>query len=83
MFFFYWQTIVAQNEDAFPEHANNIYILVADIIDKSGNRIEKFAALSYPGMLPGLAMGYNHKGLVFTVNTLVPKCTFDNGTRKK
>ncbi|KAG4065895.1 hypothetical protein HA402_012573 [Bradysia odoriphaga] len=74
------ETIVAQNEDAFPEHANNIYIIVADIVDKSGNRLEKFAALSYPGMLPGLAMGFNYKGLVFTMNTLVPKETFDYGT---
>lgn len=74
------ETIVAQNEDAFPEHANNVYIIVADIIDKSGNRLEKFAALSYPGMLPGLAMGFNYKGLAFTINTLVPRETFDYGT---
>lgn len=55
---------------------------MADIVDKSGNRLEKFAALSYPGMLPGLAMGCNYKGIAFTVNTLVPKETFDYGTRK-
>lgn len=79
----YRQIIVAQNEDAFPEHANNIYIVVADIVDKSGKRLEKFSALCYPGMLPGVAMGYNYKGLVFTINTLVPRNTFDNGTRKK
>lgn len=82
-FYAHQQTIVAQNEDAFPEHASNIYIVVADIVDKSGNRLEKFAALCYPGMLPGLAMSFNYKGLVFTVNTLVPKETFDYGTRKK
>lgn len=34
-------------------------------------------------MLPGLAMGFNFKGLAFTVNTLVPKETLVNGTRKK
>lgn len=45
--------------------------------------MEKFAALSYPGMLPGLAMSFNHKGLVFAVNTLVPKETVDLGSRKK
>lgn len=56
---------------------------MADIVDKSGNRLEKYAALSYPGMLPGVAMSFNHKGLVFTINTLVPKITLDNGTRKK
>lgn len=52
-------------------------------MDKSGNRLEKFAALCYPGMLPGLAMGFNCNGVVFTINTLVPKLTLDNGTRKK
>lgn len=34
-------------------------------------------------MLPGLAMGFNSKGVVFTVNTLVPKETLVTGTRKK
>ncbi|KAJ6625694.1 hypothetical protein Bhyg_16180 [Pseudolycoriella hygida] len=74
------EMIMAHNEDAFPEHADNVYIVVVDIFDKSGNKFEKFAALCYPGMLPGLAMSFNDKGLVFTINTLVPKSTFEIGT---
>ncbi len=56
---------------------------MAEIVDKNGNRLENFAALCYPGMLPGLAMSFNYQGLVFTVNTLVPKEILDYGTRKR
>lgn len=45
--------------------------------------MEKYAALCYPGMLPGVAMSCNYKGVVFTINTLVPELTLDKGTRKK
>lgn len=34
---------------------------------------ENFSAFCLPGMLPGLYMGYNYHGLVYTVNTVSTK----------
>jgi hypothetical protein len=76
------QVLLAQNEDGWPENVNRFYVVVAEIIDETGNRIEKFASLSYSGLLPGYSMGCNASGTAHCINTLVAKNRFPQGSRK-
>ncbi|KRT83793.1 hypothetical protein AMK59_4080, partial [Oryctes borbonicus] len=67
--------VLGHTEDALSEILNHFYIVSAHIIsDESrgrwGVKEEKFSSLCYAGHLPGYTMGYNHHGLVFSVNTL-------------
>lgn len=48
---------------------NHWYIVDVHVIEK-GYREEKFTSLCYAGFLPGYTMGYNHHGLVYSINTL-------------
>ena len=79
----YLQILLGQNEDAWPENINRFYVVVADVIDKDGKPLEKFASLSHSGLLPGYSMGCNGHGIVHSINTLVPKSVFPQGTRKR
>ncbi|KAL6443606.1 hypothetical protein ACFW04_001621 [Cataglyphis niger] len=61
--------ILGHNEDALKETLNHWYLVSAHVIE-AGHREEKFTSLSYAGFLPGYTMGYNHHGLVYSINTL-------------
>lgn len=69
------KVILGHAQDASPELINQAYIVSAHILEATpkgrwGVGEEKFTALCLPAMLPGLYMGYNHHGMVFTVNTV-------------
>lgn len=66
------QEILGHNEDALAETLNHWYLVDAHVIEP-GLREEKFCSLSYAGFLPGYTMGYNHHGLVYSINTLSAK----------
>ncbi|XP_033223085.1 uncharacterized protein LOC117176852 [Belonocnema kinseyi] len=66
------QEILGHNEDALSETLNHWYLVDAHVIEP-GLREEKFTSLSYAGFLPGYTMGYNHHGLVYSINTLSAK----------
>lgn len=57
------QHINGHNEDGEAELANVSYWV----------KTSEFEAMSYPGQLPGGAVGFNRHGLVLTVNALSPK----------
>ncbi|XP_077260450.1 C45 family peptidase tan [Temnothorax americanus] len=61
--------ILGHNEDAVSDTLNHWYLVSAHVIE-AGYREEKFTSLSYAGFLPGYTMGYNHHGLVYSINTL-------------
>ncbi|KYM93584.1 hypothetical protein ALC62_15942, partial [Cyphomyrmex costatus] len=61
--------ILGHNEDAVSETMNHWYLVSAHVIE-ADCREEKFTSLSYAGFLPGYTMGYNHHGLVYSINTL-------------
>lgn len=42
---------------------------------------EKFTSLCYAGHLPGYTMGYNHHGLVYSINTLSANKLYSGRTR--
>lgn len=63
------QEILGHTEDALSETLNHWYLVSAHVIEP-GLREEKFTSLSYAGFLPGYTMGYNHHGLVYSINTL-------------
>lgn len=63
------QEILGHNEDALSETLNHWYLVSAHLLEP-GYKEEKFTSLSYAGFLPGYTMGYNHHGLVYTINTL-------------
>lgn len=63
------QQIIGHNEDALSETLNHWYLVNAHVIE-NGYKEEKFISLCYAGFLPGYTMGYNHHGLIFTINTL-------------
>lgn len=43
---------------------------------------ERFTSLCYAGHLPGYTMGYNHHGLIFSINTLSASVLHSGKTRK-
>ncbi|EZA47863.1 Acyl-coenzyme A:6-aminopenicillanic-acid-acyltransferase 40 kDa form [Ooceraea biroi] len=61
--------IIGHNEDALSETLNHWYLVRAHVVEV-GCKEEKFTSLSYAGFLPGYTMGYNHHGLVYSINTL-------------
>ncbi|KAG7211108.1 hypothetical protein KM043_010435 [Ampulex compressa] len=63
------QEILGHNEDALSETLNYWYLVSGHVLEP-GNKEERFTSLSYAGFLPGYTMGYNHHGLVYTINTL-------------
>ncbi|XP_017753141.1 PREDICTED: uncharacterized protein LOC108545855 isoform X2 [Eufriesea mexicana] len=63
------QEILGHNEDALSETLNHWYLVSAHVLEP-GYKEENFTSLSYAGFLPGYTMGYNHHGLVYTINTL-------------
>ncbi|KAL1517408.1 hypothetical protein ABEB36_001175 [Hypothenemus hampei] len=72
------QEILGHTEDAYSSILNHFYLVSAHIIEKEpqgkwGSKEEKFTSLCYAGHLPGYTMGYNHHGLVFSINTLSVK----------
>ncbi|ODN00690.1 hypothetical protein Ocin01_05996, partial [Orchesella cincta] len=76
------EVIIGHTEDACPEFLNNVFLVSAHIVNNEGVTLEKFTTLTYAGYLPGYTMGYNHHGLIYTVNTIFPKVTNPNRTRK-
>lgn len=70
--------VLGHNEDAYSEVLANWYIVSAHIVDDGIE--ERFASLCYAGHLPGYTSGYNHHGLVFSINTLTCQRLNGNGT---
>ncbi|CAL8135580.1 unnamed protein product [Orchesella dallaii] len=79
-FFVELQVIIGHTEDACPEFLNNVFLVSAHIVNNEGTTLEKFTTLTYAGYLPGYTMGYNHHGMIYTVNTIFPKMTLPNRT---
>lgn len=75
------QEILGHNEDALSETLNHWYLVSAHVIEPD-NKEEKFTSLSYAGFLPGYTMGYNHHGLVYSINTLSAATLRSGKTRK-
>ncbi len=59
--------LIGHNEDGAPEFRDNIYLVQVQIEDKPA-----FTALSYPGFLSGNALGFNNKGVCFSVDNVQP-----------
>lgn len=71
------QVLLGHTEDALQETLNYVYIVSAHIHEeepqgKLGTQSEGFTALCYAGHLPGFCMGYNHHGLVYSINVISP-----------
>ena len=49
---------------------------------KLGTQTEGFTALCYAGHLPGFCMGYNHHGLVYSINVIFPQKVLAGKTRE-
>lgn len=69
---------LGHNEDGPAELLNNVYIVSAHITKEDtqtsyGTREERFTTLAIAGALPGCCMGYNHHGLVYSVNYIFAK----------
>ncbi|XP_026276957.1 uncharacterized protein LOC113205509 isoform X2 [Frankliniella occidentalis] len=69
------QEYIGHTEDALAETLNHVYLVSAHITSPEPQgrwkvSEEKFTALCYAGCLPGFCMGYNHHGMVFTVNII-------------
>lgn len=75
------QEILGHNEDALSETLNHWYLVSAHVVEP-GCKEEKFTSLSYAGFLPGYTMGYNHHGLVYSINTLSAESLRSGKTRK-
>lgn len=56
--------------------------MVSAHVIEPDNKEEKFTSLSYAGFLPGYTMGYNHHGLVYSINTLSAATLRSGKTRK-
>ncbi|XP_064101131.1 beta-alanyl-dopamine/carcinine hydrolase-like [Macrobrachium nipponense] len=70
--------LLGHTEDALPETLNHAYIVSAHIHEetpqgRNGTKCEGFTALCYAGHLPGFCMGYNHHGLVYSINVISPQ----------
>ncbi len=70
---------MGHTEDAMSEILNHVYIVSAEIIDDSGQLLEKFTTFSYAGHLMGYTMGFNEE-MIYSVNTLFPSI-HNNGSR--
>ncbi|XP_034232953.1 uncharacterized protein LOC117640533 isoform X2 [Thrips palmi] len=69
------QELLGHTEDALAETLNHVYLVSAHIVSAEPQgrwkvSEEKFTALCYAGHLPGFCMGYNHHGMVFSVNII-------------
>lgn len=72
------QVLLGHTEDALMETLNYVYLVSAHIREeepqgKLGTQSEGFTALCYAGHLPGFCMGYNHHGLVYSINVIFPR----------
>lgn len=79
--------ILGHSQDAAPEVLNLCYIVNAHITEttprgKHSVGEERFSAFCLPGMLPGMYMGYNHHGMVYTINTVSTAKVLKGGTRE-
>ncbi|MFX1418996.1 MAG: C45 family autoproteolytic acyltransferase/hydrolase [Promethearchaeota archaeon] len=59
------KTLIAHNEDAHPIMGKNAYFLFEKV-----ENCPSFLAYSYPGILPGMAFGFNVNGIFFCCNGL-------------
>ncbi|KAK2726392.1 beta-alanyl-dopamine/carcinine hydrolase-like isoform X1 [Artemia franciscana] len=71
------QAFLGHTEDALPEALNHCYIVNAHIRENEPQgkwkvQEEEFSAICYAGHLPGFCMGYNHHGLLYSINILTP-----------
>lgn len=58
-------------------HNDSNYIKIIKLQVKE----EKFTSLCYAGHLPGYTMGFNHHGLVYSINTLSARYLQSGKTR--
>ncbi|XP_067685493.1 beta-alanyl-dopamine/carcinine hydrolase-like isoform X1 [Haliotis asinina] len=61
--------VIGHNEDGEDLARTLGYVIDATITGDDGVE-EKFTSLCYPGGLPGISMGYNFHGMIFSVNGL-------------
>ncbi|KAK2726391.1 beta-alanyl-dopamine/carcinine hydrolase-like isoform X2 [Artemia franciscana] len=71
------KAFLGHTEDALPEALNHCYIVNAHIRENEPQgkwkvQEEEFSAICYAGHLPGFCMGYNHHGLLYSINILTP-----------
>ncbi|XP_059089742.1 beta-alanyl-dopamine/carcinine hydrolase-like [Tigriopus californicus] len=69
------KVFLGHSQDFSPDSINLGYVVSAHILEAAprgryGVSEEKFSAFCLPGMLPGLFMGYNYYGMVFSINTI-------------
>lgn len=62
--------VFAHNEDGSPIYHGQMYLVRIEV---QGSH--PFAALCYPGFLPGNAFGFNSEGICFSANSIIPKGT--------
>ncbi|XP_042210209.1 uncharacterized protein LOC121858032 isoform X2 [Homarus americanus] len=79
------EVLLGHTEDASGELLNHSYIVSAQVREEEGQgrwgtREEHFTAFCYAGHLPGYCMGFNHHGIVYSVNVLIPQHIFSGKT---
>ncbi len=62
------KAVFAHNEDGSPIYDQQMYLVRLEVVGKP-----PFAALCYPGFLPGNAFGFNSEGICFSVNNILAK----------
>eukprot|EP01120_Amphizonella_sp_Union-15-10_P002837 TRINITY_DN13126_c0_g1_i1.p1 TRINITY_DN13126_c0_g1~~TRINITY_DN13126_c0_g1_i1.p1 ORF type:complete len:381 (-),score=50.65 TRINITY_DN13126_c0_g1_i1:27-1169(-) len=72
--------IFGHNEDADPKVKDYAYIVHA-IIEQNGTVVENWVAYCYPGILPGIAFGFNAH-LALSLNALTPKTVIAGGAAR-
>ncbi len=60
--------LIGHNEDGSPAAASQMYVIKVNL-----NSGSTFAALSYPGFLPGNAFGFNAAGILHTADHVAPQ----------
>ncbi|KAG7175573.1 putative Acyl-coenzyme A:6-aminopenicillanic acid acyl-transferase-containing protein 1 [Homarus americanus] len=72
----FYDVLLGHTEDASGELLNHSYIVSAQVREEEGQgrwgtREEHFTAFCYAGHLPGYCMGFNHHGIVYSVNSIM------------
>jgi len=65
--------IFGHNEDGSPESFGRIFMVHVEIPPSNSSDGENFAALCYPGSLPGRCFGFSYSGFAWSMNSTSPK----------
>ena len=67
------EAVWGHNEDGSEGDRHTCFLVNATLLDPISNKVkDRFVAFGYAGTVAGLAYGWNHHGIVFTVNSLYP-----------